>query len=387
MLECFRMPSSWHWWLLLPIGLSWGYWIAVAVLLALFMRRRPPTPKASYRPSVSLIKPVCGLEKELFENLSTACLQDYPDYEVIFALQDPKDPALAVVQRVQGEHPDRRVSVIVDPSSAGPNGRLCNILNATRRAKGEALVFSDSDMRLAPDYLKRMVDGLADPRVGVVCTLYRARGATNLYESMELLSLNVEFVPSMAFAVTTGISLACPGASQALRRETLGRIGGLEPLAHCLVEDFELGRRAVDAGLEVRMLPYVAESGVDLRDFKAWWKHQVYWDQNTRAASPVGFFFTWLIRGVPLACLLCLLDAAQFFLVLPATVALRLTTAAASLRVLGDVEGLWKLWLLPLRDLAGVFVWLASFVQRKVYWKGRVFVLQGGRMVEAAAAR
>lgn len=378
------MPTIWHGLLLGLVLLSWAYWIVVAITVAIFFARKARPTGEGYRPSVSLIKPVCGLEKNLFENLSSACTQDYPDYEVVYALQDPGDPVLPILERIRAENPQRRVRIVIDPTSAGPNGRLCNILNATREATGEVLVYSDSDMLLPPDYLRAVTAPLADPGIGVHCTLYRAHGAVNLWESLELLSLNAEFVPSMIFATVTGAALACPGASQAIRRETLDKIGGLEPMADSLVEDLELGRRIVSAGLRVEIGRHVACTGVDLGGWRPWWRHQVYWDQNTRAASPVGFFFTWLVRGVPLAAFYGLAEGFFSLEVALATLALRLACAASSCLFLGDREGLRALWLLPLRDLIGAATWAASFLQREVHWKGRVFVLVGSRLVEAS---
>lgn len=380
------MPTIGHGFLLGLVLLSWAYWIIVAITVAIFFGRRARPEEEGYRPSVSLIKPVCGLEKNLYENLSSACAQDYPDYEVLFALQNPEDPVLPILERIRAEHPERRVRIIVDPAAAGPNGRLCNILNATRVATGEVLVYSDSDMLLTPGYLRAITAPLADPGVGVSCTLYRAHGAVNVWESLELLSLNAEFVPSMIFATVTGAALACPGASQAVRRETLEKIGGLAPMADSLVEDLELGRRIVKEGLKLVIEPHVAATGVDLQSWRPWWRHQVYWDQNTRAANPVGFFFTCLVRGVPLAALysVAVLSHGVFELeLLAATVAIRLGCAASSCLLMDDREGLRALWLLPLRDLTGAATWAASFLQREVHWKGRVFVLSGNRLVES----
>src|SRR5262249_25823747 len=223
------MPFAWRTLLLIPVVGACVYWIATAVVMTCFFRRRAPTD-GSWLPTVSLIKPVCGLEKHLYENLSTACRQDYPEYEVIFSVQDPADPALAVLTRIRDENPSVAIRIVVGRACAGPNGRLSNILNATGKAIGEVLVYSDSDMRLDPQYLRAIVAPLANPGVGVACTLYRASDAENLYESLELLSLNTDFVPSMVFASETGASLACPGASQAIRRETLTLIGGPEPM-------------------------------------------------------------------------------------------------------------------------------------------------------------
>jgi ceramide glucosyltransferase len=331
---------------------------------------------------VSLIKPVCGLEKNLYENLSTACRQEYPEYEVIFSVQDSADPALPLLVRIRDENPSVSVRIVVDRASAGPNGRLSNILNATSHATGQVLVYSDSDMRLEPSYLRTIVAPLANPRVGVACTLYRADGADNLFESLELLSLNTDFLPSMVFATETGAALACPGASQAIRRETLARIGGLRPMAYTLVEDLELGRAVVAAGFTIAFVPHVAVTGVDLSGPSVWWRHQVYWEQNTRVANPVGFFFTWLVRGVPFAGLYALGGGPGCWLVLGATLAVRLGTTLVTSTLLGDREGIRRLWLLPLRDSIGLVVWLASFIGRKVHWRGRVFVLSGNAMIE-----
>jgi ceramide glucosyltransferase len=375
------MTIAWSTLLLVPVVISCLYWIATAAIMARFFRTRP-AEDASWLPSVSLIKPVCGLEKNLYENLSTACRQDYPAYEVIFSVQDSADAALPVLARIRDENPSVPIRIVVDTACAGPNGRLSNILNATGHATGDVLVYSDSDMRLEAAYLSTIVAPLANPRVGVACTLYRAEGAENLYESLELLSLNTEFVPSMVFANETGVALACPGASQAIRRETLTLAGGLKPMAYSLVEDLELGRAVVGAGFEIVLVPHVAVTGVDLPRASVWWRHQVYWDQNTRVANPAGFFFTWLIRGVPFAGLYACFGGPEFWLVLSVTLAVRLCTAAVTSTLLGDRQGVRRLWLLPLRDVAGLFVWLASLVGRKVYWRGRVFVLNGNAMIE-----
>jgi ceramide glucosyltransferase len=367
--------------LLAPVVVSCLYWIATSLMMVRFFRDRP-REGSGWLPTVSLIKPVCGVEKNLYENLSTACRQTYPDYEVIFSVQDSNDPALPLLERIRDENSRVPVRIVVDGASAGPNGRLSNILNATSHATGQVLVYSDSDMHLEPAYLRTIVAPLADPCVGVACTLYRAQGANNLFEALELLSLNTDFVPAMVFATETGAALACPGASQAIRRETLTRIGGLAPMAYTLVEDLELGRAVVAAGLTIAFAPHVAVTGVDLPRASDWWRHQVYWEQNTRVANPVGYFFTWLVRGIPFAALYVLSGAAGGWLVLAVTLAVRFCTTFVTSSLLDDREGIRRSWLLPLRDTAGLFVWAASFIGRKVHWRGRVFVLSGNGMIE-----
>lgn len=373
---------SWQTLLLIPVVCSAAYWLLTAWAVSRFFAR--PAPRrapGARRPRVSLIKPVCGLERGLEESLATALEQDYPDYEVVYSVQRPDDPALPVLERLKARAPGK-VKVVLDEACAGPNGRLSNILNATRRADGEVLVYSDSDMRLDQGYLEAVTAPLEDPRVGVSCTMYRAWGASWLAERLELLSLNSDFVPAMIFAKETGAASACPGASQAIRRDTLQRIGGLEPMADSLVEDYDLGVAIERAGLDIAFVPVVARTGVDLSGWTPWWRHQVYWDQNTRAANPVGHFFTVLVRGVPFAVLYAACGGAGGLGWLAATVAVRLAAFAHCARKLGDDEGLRALWLLPARDLAGLAVWAASFAARSVHWKGRVFALRGNKMVE-----
>lgn len=354
------------------------YWVAATAALALFFSKkpRPSTSNLSW-PKVSLIKPVCGVEKNLRENLETALRQDYPDYEVIFAVQSKNDPALPVLQKIKG------AKIIIDETAPGPNGRLVNIYNGSKHAAGEILVFSDSDMFLRPDYLKTIVAPfLENPEVGMACTLYRAAGALRWFEKLELLSLNADFIPSAVFAEVTGLSKICPGSSQAIRRDVVEKIGGLSSLAHHLVEDFELGQRVLKTGFQMIILPYLVQTQVALQGAREWWRHQVYWKQNTRAAAPVGFFFTFLIRAIPFALFYALMGGPHGLGILSAAVGLRLVTAAVNALILKDQEGLKALWLLPLRDLAGIFIWLASLTRHKTYWRGRVFRVKKGMMVE-----
>ncbi len=373
--------------LLSPVIFACVYWVATTVCIAWFFRRGRSPRKGNVPntwPFVSLIKPVCGLEKNLYENLVTACNQDYPNYEVIYSLQNKNDPALKILEKIRSENSNKKILIVVDETAVGPNGRLCNIYNASQKSSGEIFVFSDSDMFLEKDYLQNIIAPFEDQKVGVSCTLFKAWKANNIPESLELLSFNADFVPSIVFAYVTKASIACPGGSQAIRRDVLEKIGGLKPLANYLVEDFELGQRVLKTGFKIHFAPYVAATGVDLKSFKDWWRHQVYWDQNTRAANPVGFFFTWIIRGIPFACLYTLLAGPQAAAVFAVTLGTRITTTIINSLFLKDTDGIKAVWLLPFRDLLGIFVWFASFVKRKTYWKGRQFIIQKGKMVEVS---
>lgn len=377
---------TWQDFLLIPVFLASVYWPATTICMAVFWGREKSILEAkqprSYLPYISLIKPVCGLEKDLYINLATACQQDYPEYEVIYSIQNRDDPALEILQKIREVYPQRNIQIVVDEDAVGPNGRLSNTYNASKRAKGTILVLSDSDMFLMPDYLRTIVKPLVHETVGISCTLYKAWKPGNIFETLELLSLNADFVPSMVLAIVTNASLACPGATLAIRREILDKIGGFPPLGHYLVEDYELGRRVMVAGYQIHFASYVANTSVDLKTFQDWWRHQVYWDQNTKSANPTGFFLTILTRGIPFAILYALLGGSYGWPVLLGTVGLRMMTAVANSYYLNDKDGIRNGWLLPVRDLFGIFVWLATFVKKETHWRGKTFILKKGILVE-----
>jgi ceramide glucosyltransferase len=357
-------------------------------LLAVFRFRKHPSYSARYSfsewPSVTILKPIRGLEKNQRESLRSACLQDYPEFQVVYSVQDLNDPAIPLLKEIQQEFGDRKVSVAIENLRIGTNGKINNLLGALPYARNDILVISDSDVYLKPDYLKAIVAPLANPEVGGVCTLYKATCADRWFEKMELLTFNADFIPSVIFAHVSGTSKFCIGASIALRRSTLKEIGGLESLADYLVEDYEMGRRIWSLGKKIDVMPYFVDIVVDYKNLSQWWNHQIYWDQNLRAARPGGFFASIVTRSVPFALLFALLSPGDFFglTVLVATLGLRLVATAAIMWELRDYEGLRSLSFLFLRDMAGLVSWFLSFTKRSVLWRGSKFILtRDGRLI------
>jgi ceramide glucosyltransferase len=381
-----------EWIFLIPV-IGGSVYAVLCVLAAIRLRAAPDygarlePPKS--RPPVTILKPVHGLEKNQRRNLRSACVQDYPEFQVVFSVQDPHDPAIPLLKEIQQEFGAERVTVAVENCRAGTNGKINNMIGGLRHARHDILVISDSDIYLKPDYLKTIVAPLSDPKVGCVCTLYKAACADTWFEKMELLTLNADFMTNVLFAHVSGASKFCLGASAALHRSTLERIGGFEGLADYLVEDYEMGRRIWTMELKVAIVPYFVDTMVDLKCPSQWWSHQVYWDQNTRAARPFAFFATALIRSVPFA----LLYAAVRFGdrvgmgALAGACLLRLITAAIILGWgLRDREGLRSLGLLLFRDLASLATWLLAFTKRTTIWRGTSFVLtRDGRLVAPEA--
>ncbi len=374
----------------MAVALCGSVYAALCVAAAgVFRKQMRHAPSACDLPPVTILKPLYGADKGLLENLRSACRQDYPDYQVVLSVQRLDDPAIPVMRRIQREFGEERVTLAIAESEPRTNGKIQNLENALLAARHDVLVISDSDIKLSPGYLRAIVAPLADADVGCVCTPYRARDAKFWFEKLELLTMNADFVPSLIFSSVTGIVTFGLGASMCFYRRDLDAIGGFAAFRDHLAEDSLMAERIEALGRRVVLAPYFVDMEVDLQGFGQWWRHQLYWDQNTRAVRPVGYYATIIVRAVPFALFYALLrgfDVAGLE-VLAAATAVRLVGALYALgAVLRDREGVAALWLLPLRDLLGLGVWIAASVRRDYVHRDRRFrFLRDGRIVPRPA--
>jgi ceramide glucosyltransferase len=366
-------------------------WLGVLVCALGFRARTLHGPSAlPISPGVTVLKPVCGLEKNLGVNLRSACLQDYPDYQVVYSVQRADDPALPLLREIQLEFGSERVALAVSSASIGANGKVDNLAGALPHARHELLVISDSDVLLRRDYLRRIIAPLADPQVGIVSTFFRGRDAGPWYEQMEQLTLNADHMALAILASATGLADFCFGASTALSKTTLAAIGGFESLADFLTEDTEMGRRVLGLGKRLVDVPYVVDTTVDLASAGVWWQKQTYWDQNTRVAVPRLFLASLFLRVIPLALLFAALrgwDALGLWLV-GIAFASRMAAAVAVVGVaLADVRGLLSVWLIPLKDVLSLIWFVRAFAARRVVWRGvEMSLTRDGRLSAVVSA-
>jgi ceramide glucosyltransferase len=372
--------------LLIPVFGGSLYSIFCVVSTYIFYKRseRGPDTAVAFCPKLTILKPIHGLEKNLAENLRSACTQDYPDYQVVLSVQNLDDPALPLLKELHNEFGENRVSVVAIESTPIVNGKVQNLINAMTAVKHDYIVISDSDVLLKSDYLKSIMAPLSDPRVGYVCTLYRGTHGNTWYGHLEQLTYNADFIPSVIFSYVSKASSFCLGASIALKRSTLEAVGGLEELADYLVEDYELGRRILASGYKAALVNHNVDLVIDLKSPVNWWQHQLYWDQNTWSAQPMGFFLTIFTKGTPFSFIYALVNlfSLNSVLIFFTMVTIRSITAAYILmRIQGEFT-LKDLLLLPLRDTASLFSWCAAICKRKFIWRGHEFSLtRGGRIV------
>ena len=355
-------------------------------------RARTRTPIA-----VSVLKPLCGAEPRLYENLATFCEQRHPRYQLLFGVSSPSDPAVAVVRQLQARYPGHDIELVIDSRVYGSNLKVSNLINLAAHARYDALVVADSDIAVEPDYLDIVTAPLADASVGVVTCLYYARSVGGFWPRVGALFINEWFAPSVRVAHSTGSRAFGFGATLALSRDTLERIGGFDSLKDCLADDYLLARFARDRGLATVLAPVVVATDVIEPTFRSLWLRETRWLRTIRSVNPAGFaslFITftspWIAFTGWLTWLLSSGEADHAAIATAATalagsgttfaavVALGASTAGGMIaRVLVHARGsanartFWHdLPLVPLRDALLALQWLAAVFGSHVVWRG-----------------
>ena len=356
-----------------------------------FVRHRnagQPTHSAATLPPISILKPLKGTDPNIYESFRSHCIQEYPEYEIIFGVSDPEDPAAASVEQLQREFPERKIRLIVCADILGTNVKVSNLEQMVRLASYEYFVVNDSDIRVESDYLRRIIEPFSGEHVGMVTCLYRGISSGTIGSRMEALGIGTDFCAGVLVAqlLERGLHFGL-GSTLAFRRADLERIGGFKSLLDFLADDYELGRRIAGLNKKVILSDVVVETHLPEYDLRGFLEHQLRWFRGIRDARRGGYIGLISTFGI-LWALLALLAAGAApwsWVVLGAMLLLRITVALVMCRsVLQDEESVERLWLLPLRDLIAAAVWIASFAGNTVTWRGDRFELKNGRLVRAA---
>jgi ceramide glucosyltransferase len=301
---------------------------------------------------------------------------------MVFGVRSPSDGALPIVRALIAEHPERDIALVVDSRVSGRNLKVANLVNMLPAARHDILVFADSDMRVGRDYLATVTAALRDPAIGLVTCLYRGLPTGGLWSGLGALHINFDFLPSALLGEALGAGGGCFGATIALRRAVLERIGGLAVVRDELADDHRIGTAVRDAGFATALSPYMVETSVSERSLKCLWQHELRWARTVRLMAPLGFAGSIVTHTVAIAALLAIacglsLTSLAF---LAMSCVLRWASAGAIARKLRlPVAGLW---LLPVRDLLSFAVFIGSFCGRNVSWRDQLFRIEpGGRII------
>lgn len=361
------------------IGLIVAAGYAVLALLAvLIWQARSGTKTAVKLPPVTVLKPLCGAEPGLYENLRSFCRQDYPEFQIVFGVCDRDDPALAVVARLVAEFPDLPIDVVVDPRQHGGNRKVSSLINMLGRARHDVLLMADSDAYVGPDYLATVTAPLLDRKVGLVTCIYHGEPTARIWSRLGAMYVNEWYMPSVLLARLFGHQGYASGQTLCMRRDTLQGIGGLRAISDHLADDYRLGELIRGLGLRIVLSPYLLRAEHHEPTLDLLVRHEVRWMRTLRILRPRSFSLIFFGFSVPLALvglLLCSLDTSPSPLartLFALTVVARVVLHFAH-RLRGERPLLADLWLLPARDLLLCWVWWRTFFTSRITWRGSEF--------------
>ena len=377
------------------VGSLFFYFLSALSLASFISDRRKqfkqvPLPPTQL-PPVSILKPLKGVDPEIWESFCSHCEQEYPEFQLIFGVSDPADPAVEVVRKLQAKYPNLSIELVVCDRVLGASIKVSNLAQMLPSARHELLLVNDSDIRVPADYLRKVIAPLADASVGLVTCLYSGVASPvaspTVGSRLEALGISTDFVPGVLSArfLERGLHFGL-GSTLVFRRRDLEAIGGFDALLDYLADDYELGRRITSTGKRVKLSAATVVTFLPAYTLRQFFRHQLRWSRTIRDARRWGYAGLLFTFGLPwaLVTLLAARGAEWAWLLLAMTFAVRMAVGfVAAIVVLNDDQFFRYILLLPLRDLIAPFVWAASFMGNRIHWRGDVFDLKDGRLTIA----
>ena len=355
------------------------YCILVIVAVRNYLTAKTPAIP-SPPPSISILKPLAGLDHGLEENLISFFEQDYPAFELLFALRTSQDPAYPLVERLRAKYPYVPSRILLVGEPPWPNAKVWSLDQMMKAAANDFLVMSDSDIRVTPVMLQFIAAEFADLKLAVTTCPYRAVPGGSFWSTLEALGMNTEFLGGIVVArMLEGMRFAV-GPTIAARRSVIESLGGWDRLRQYLAEDFVLGKFAVEAGHGVALSSYIIEHRIGSESLKANALHRIRWNRSTRRSRPVGYIGQLFTNPLPIA-LALVLWSPWTWPALAVTLLIRGAAGYATAQsVLNDSLSRRRWFLIPLQDLVSFAFWVAGFFGNSIVWRGvRYRLLSDGR--------
>ena len=375
--------ALWRYAVLLVAVAPLAYYLLASIAAWRFFGRERARTIPDFTPPVSILKAVRGTDFATFENYASFCRQNYPEYEIIFALNDAQDSAAPVIRRLIEEFPEQKIRVLVGAENFGANRKVNKLARMSQEAHYDILALSDGDVRVSPNYLREVVAPFADPHIGAVTSFYAGVAQNNLGAELEAIGAASDFFAGVLMADwMEGIHFAL-GASIVTTKTWLAKIGGFASIADMLADDYELGKRIASAGTTVLLSREIVWTMYPALTLRGFWDHQTRWARTVRLCRPLSYFGLIFTHGLPWAVLAFLIAPAKLLgaSFLAAYVLLRLLVAwTVGVWGVRDDTVRRKLWLIPLRDAANFIVWIAGLFGDRVVWGGVQYLVHRGRM-------
>jgi ceramide glucosyltransferase len=342
---------------------------------ALMWSSTRPQPATEPAPDLTILKPLHGDEAGLYENLASFCEQDYSGaVQIVFGVENPNDPAIAVVERLRAAYPGKALELVVEPRAVGSNPKVANLINMSGRIAHDVIVLADSDIRVRRDYLACLVGALGRQSGGAVSCPYYGISTGSLWSHLAQLTIDSHFLPGVVVGARLKLSQPCLGSTIALRRSSLAAIGGFEPLADCLADDYVLGELLRERGEPVSVLSFAVGHVCAQSSIVELWRHELRWALTIRTVDPLGYLGWAVTHAFPLALIAWLLGGGW-----PAVGLAAAALACRTVLIFATERGYGlpphPYWLIPVRDLLSFAVFVAGFVARDVSWRGHHYEL------------
>ncbi|MFB2773054.1 bacteriohopanetetrol glucosamine biosynthesis glycosyltransferase HpnI [Pelatocladus sp. BLCC-F211] len=368
--------------LILCLVAVWFYCYAIYAAIAFFQHRYPVATE--FHPPITILKPICGLDADAYENWASFCRQQYPAYQIIFSVRDNQDPAIPLVKQIINDFPQVDIQLIISDRTIGTNLKISNLANAIQFAKYEFLLIADSDIKVTNDYLQRIIQPYQDPEVGVVTCLYRS-SAQSWVTTLEAIGTATDFHAGVLVSnKLEGIKFAF-GSTIVIRKQVLEKIGGLEAIVDYLADDFQLGYLPAQAGYKVVLSDYVVEHVLTTTTLADSINRQIRWARCTRVSRPWGYLGLIFTYGTITSLLLLITTGESIvgWTALFITWIMRLTMGwVVGVKILNDSAAKKYLWLIPLWDLIDFAIWCYCFVGNTIEWRGQQLkITKQGKLV------
>ncbi|MCG8324213.1 MAG: bacteriohopanetetrol glucosamine biosynthesis glycosyltransferase HpnI, partial [Thiotrichales bacterium] len=357
--------------------LSFGYLLTSLFAIERFRRLRQ-APEQTFRPPVTVFKPVCGLDPDMEENLRSFCRQDYPQYQILFGLRDKHDPALEIIQKVLSDLPDVDADIIINPRLHGTNHKVSNLINMYPQAKHDFILIADSDMRVPAGYLNQVMAPFAESRIGAVTCLYSGTARGGMASALNAMFINGWFLPSVLISGLIEKTRFCLGATMIVRRDVLEQIGGLKELNDHLADDYMLGKLVTDAGYDIHLSYFVVSNIVQETSVRSLVLHELRWARTLKTVEPLRYAMTFLTDTLVISIITAVLARfAGGYLLLPAGIVvlalLLRMTLHTRVRSILELEHAGSIFLVPIRDCLSFILRIGSFTGSYVHWRNQDF--------------
>ncbi|MBL8150575.1 MAG: bacteriohopanetetrol glucosamine biosynthesis glycosyltransferase HpnI [Blastocatellia bacterium] len=361
------------------------YYLLIILAVGQARRKKKDDSSVEAFPPISLLKPLKGVESGLRGYLETFFRQDYPKYEIVFAVHDENDPAIPLVDELIDQYRDVEAKLIITDKPRYSNAKVYSLERLADVAAHEILVITDSDTSVGRDYLRAIAREFRSDSVGAVTNLYRGVGNRDFWSKLEALGMSTEFMGGVVVANMLGGMDFMLGPSMAIRRQCLKRIGGFAAIAEYLADDFVLGNWIAKCGFKVSLSRYVINHHATSLGFLYSFYHRLRWNRSTRFSRPFGYIGQGFTYGVVWAAVwfgLFISDGSAELLI--AMLFARLAVAIVlGYLLLKDEDVIYRLWMIPFQDMLSFASWIGGFLGKEIVWRDcRYKILPGGRFVK-----